>query len=200
MRHLQLAQQAFDALSPGLHGPLDECISDRTEVWLRDDVCRVVEGLIGKESFQFHARWSVDHLTQGAQTTARQAVERVDQSFVALAQEMSRALTGRDATDLDSAYPEGERDRETIAWIANRPWDDLVSIEDFFHPWGGLQLHPNSSDRHGDFRSEHRSVFDQRELRFPLGDYISRAMFARVEYWHALLDRLAGIVLLFWPP
>ncbi|MFO1045409.1 MAG: hypothetical protein U0941_26825 [Planctomycetaceae bacterium] len=195
MHHLSIAQQAFESLSPALHNALDEAVSDRAETWLRDNVCPVVEDLIRSRSFQLTTRWSVDHLAPGSCSAERRTVERVDEALVAFAGALLDGWQSRVAevhdqlTDSQSRY--SADDLKTIRLIAKRPWFDLVCTEEFFDGSRGLHLNPSSDKTESELYQTHLKAYWRMEPRVPLGDYVSRAMFARVNYWQQLLDKLA---------
>ena len=131
--------------------------------------------LLGNRNFRLAAQWSLDHLSPGVETSERRLVEAVDRALVQCA-----------ATLAESSESLGQEDRETLELVASRPWFDLVCPEEFFHAQRGL--HFNES------HTTHSNAFGQRELRVPLGDYVARSMFARVDYWKAILDRLGNEV------
>ena len=186
MNRLRLAQQGFESLSQSLNTALDEAASDRVEAWLRDEVCPVVAELVRYRGFQLTTRWSVDHLSPGVDTSERRLVEDVDRELVRCATGLTSVIGNRvQSSDVPpNASPReiSDDDRATLELIAERPWFDLVCPEEFFHAY--RDLHLNESDM------SHINAFRQRELRVPLGDYVSRSMFARVDYWKTILDRL----------
>jgi hypothetical protein len=74
-------------------------------------------------------------------------------------------------------------DTSTIEFIVSRPWFDLVCPEEYFDAHRGLHLLTSNL--------EHTTAFWQRyEPRLPLGDYVARGLFARIDYWKAILDRV----------
>jgi hypothetical protein len=189
MNRLILAQQGYQDVALALNSGVDEAASDRVEAWLRDEVCPVVAELTHNRSFQRTTRWSIDHLSHGANTPERRMVEDVDRALVACASELARFFRNIDSSSkVDSSSSNiqstGNQDRTTLEYIVGRPWFDLACPEEFFHAERGLHLNTTNSDHH--------NAFCQRELRVPLGDYVARSMFARVEYWKAILDRLGN--------
>lgn len=188
MNRLRLARRGYEQLWAAISRGLNERTSDQAEAWLREEVCPVVEELMENRSFRLHARWSLDHLSPDANAPERRLVEAVDRALVACAEELAAA-----------AEPEGEprsapgrrqspsvaikeEDHETLRLVAERPWFDLVCAAEFLHPFRDLHLR--------DSNIAHAMEFRRRELRIPLGDYVSRSMFARIDYWRAILDRL----------
>src|SRR5262249_57667828 len=78
MHRLRLARQGYEQLAAELASSPDERVSDRAEAWLRDEVCPVVEEVLQNPSFRLAARWSMDHLTPGVNTSERRFVEDLD--------------------------------------------------------------------------------------------------------------------------
>jgi hypothetical protein len=74
-------------------------------------------------------------------------------------------------------------DLSAVTLVASRPWFDLVCSDDFFHRSQELFLVQSDWEHTQSFRSG-------RELRLPLGDYVTRMMLARSAYWKTLLDRI----------
>jgi hypothetical protein len=135
---LRLSLTGYEALSKDLAVALDEASSDRAERWLQDEVCPVCHELSLSRGFRIKARWSVDHLEPGVQTQERRLVEATDAAIVCLAAELASA------SEVDKAQaPRGVLPVETgqtLRWIAERPWYDLVSPEDYFHAQRRLHL------------------------------------------------------------
>jgi hypothetical protein len=187
MSRLQLAQQGYAALAGAIAVSLNEATSDRAEEWLRNEVCPVVPELARNRSFRLAVRWSGDHLSRGANADERRLVEAVDEALVRCAMELA-AVTVADARETSVDHQDAPfrvainpSERAKIDLIAGRPWLDLVCCEDFFHPACELCLRNPNSDHTIAFRS-------RGELRLPLGDYIARYMFGRIDYWKSLLE------------
>ncbi len=192
MNKLGLALKGYEPLAELLRVALNEASSDRAENWLRDEVCPIAEELIRSRKFQLAARWAVDHLEPGVRTEERQLVDGVDSAIVRLAEELVASVVPDDSLDASPSVAEARVgvpvDRyQTLRWVASRPWFDLVSPEEFFHAFRGLHLrtsHPEQTQR-----------FDKsRELRVPLGDYVTRSMLARIDYWTAVLNDIWNTV------
>lgn len=187
MSRLQLAQQGYAALASAIDVLLNEETSDRAETWLRNEVCPVFPELARNGSFRLAVRWSGEHLSRTANSDERRLVEAVDEALVRCASDLATAtVTDAGQTSVDSQDALGRvvinHSRHAVLdLIAGRPWFDLVCGEDFFHPACELCLRtPNA---------EHSIAFRSRgELRLPLGDYIARYMFARIDYWTSLLE------------
>lgn len=198
MNRLRLAQQGFDSLATFLAVTLTEETSDRAEAWLRNEVCPVVEDLLANRSFRLAARWSVDHLEPGVDTQERRLVTAVDAALVSCAQRLLPLCARQESQGEGSHAPQSARvaisdsDRSSIELIARRPWFDLVCSEEYFHPTQSLHLltsHP-----------EHTTNFRRNELRVPLGDYVARSLFARIDYWKTILERVTLAALANLPP
>jgi len=186
MSRLAIALEGFDSLSPSLNTSLDLAVSDRIESWLRDEVVPVVAELVGNRGFKSATCWSVKHLDRGADTPERRLIEQVDRLLVSMAAELASVLDANEqSADQPLISPNNEvskSDQATIRLIANRPWFDLAHSGDFFYPDRTLLLDPPDPS--------HVEEFRQQELRIPLGDYVARLMFARVDYWKNILDRV----------
>jgi len=78
-----------------------------------------------------------------------------------------------------------------MAYIARRPWRDLVVLEDYFGPVSDLNL----VDRQGYLGPDSSQVQIAEFLPFgnpqlgSLGDFVSRMLLIRIEYWQSLLQR-----------
>ena len=205
MNRLLLAQEGYRRLRVAMEVSLNEDTSDQAEAWLRDEVCPVVEELVFSQSFCSAARWSVDHLAPGIQGTERQLVQAVGDALVHCARELVSATVVEGAEspagdDRESALVRISAEyRSSLEMIAGRPWFDLVCAEEYFHACRGLHLEPDRASQ--DLRRKHTDTFrQQNELRIPLGDYVARSMFARIDYWKAILDRTWRHVFTQLPP
>jgi hypothetical protein len=189
MSRLQLAQQGYAAMAAAIAVSLNEETSDRAETWLRDEVCPLVPELARNRSFRLAVQWSGDHLSRGAESDERRLVEAVDEALVRCASDLAAVTivdlgdAAANSQDTSNRVVMNQSQRATIDLIAGRPWLDLVCCEDFFHPLSELCLRIPHAAHSIAFRS-------RRELRVPLGDYIVRCMFARIDYWNSLLDAI----------
>lgn len=176
MNRLRLAIRGFERLAPLLVATLSEAVSDDAEMWLREEVCPVVEELSGNRSFQLMTRWSLEHLCETTPTAERSLLQSFEDAFGQYATELLLGLEAIDpaSSDLTASQPSAE-DRATLQTFADRPWVQLVSALDFYHPHNDLYL----KDSNDSFTSAFRS----RELRTPLGDYVCRYLLARVQFW-----------------
>jgi hypothetical protein len=162
---LHIAQHGFDRLAPALKAVPTPETSDAVEVWLRGPVCAVAQKLAESQQFRRQALWSLVHLGSRAKTSQRKLVEAVDAALVAAAG-ACRNAAGDEINRID---PAGR-----IVWLADRPWYDLVAEDDNFGAQSGLRLLRS--------RTEGRDLFwREPDPRAPLGDYICRCMFRRID-------------------
>lgn len=201
MNRMWLARKAYEKLQTELALRHDEQTSDQAEAWLRDQVCPVVEELLYSRSFKLAARWSLDHLTKGTETAERRQVEEVDKALVACAATLVDYTMSDSATEIGRSTGGLQRtaisdqDHFAVRWISGRPWFDLVNAEEFFHPNWDLFFHQPTSEHLdlniGESVTQLTTAFRQRgDLRIPLGDYIQRSLFARIDFWKSILDRV----------
>src|SRR5260370_16734396 len=64
--------------------------AQETSLWLEQDVCAVVEDLVGRPDFQVQARWPLEQLRAGAAGEERALVGRADASLVQAARQLAR--------------------------------------------------------------------------------------------------------------
>jgi hypothetical protein len=169
---LHIALHGFEQLAPALRaGPTPET-SDALEAWLRGPVCAVAQKLAESQQFRRHALWSLVHLGSQAKTSQRKLVKAVDAALVAAAGACKTAA-GDEMNRIDPAA--------RIVWLADRPWYDLVAEDDYFDAHAGLRLiRP---------RAECRDLFWQEpDPRVPLGDYICRCMFRRIDCFAEMIS------------
>jgi hypothetical protein len=192
---LHLAQHRFQQLASRLLQPMTEQTSDDVERWLRDQVCAAVEPLTRSAPFQRIARWSPDHLGPGATTEQRRLVERVDRALIKAARHLVTATDELEPlhvvgdTRLVAPSPVAAAAPRTPAaepvpvleWIAGRPWFDLVCPDEYFTGHRGLHLLTGRIDCTDEFLRE-------LDPRVPLGDYVARGMFARIEFFARKID------------
>jgi hypothetical protein len=176
---LELALLRFEQLAPAISRGMTPRLSDGLEAWLRGPVCDVAARLLGNSQFRGFARWSLDRLTRGSDSRERRAVEAVDRALADAARDFAASLAVTINSSVDGPEP-------VVVWLARRPWFDLAAAEDFFHGGAGLMASPSRSDLWGQF---YRSP----DPRVPLGDYVARAMFRRI-------DLLTGLIEESWKP
>ena len=183
MNRLMLARQGYESLAGSLPRSLDEQVSGQAEEWLSKEVCPVAEELFFERSFRRLALWSLEHLASGSEREERRLVDQVDQAFVNFGKIASRLVAHDAACTTNESRPESaDFEMAALTLVASRPWFDLVCSQDFLHP--SQELFLVNSNR------QHTELFRKGpDRRVPLGDYITRMMLARVDYWKTLLDR-----------
>jgi hypothetical protein len=169
---LHIALHGFEQLAPALKaGPTPET-SDAVEAWLRGPVCAVAQKLAESQQFRRHALWSLAHLGSRAKTSQRKLVEAVDAALVAAAG-ACRTAAGDEMNRIDPTA--------RIMWLADRPWHDLVAEDDYFDAHAGLRLLRS--------RADCRDLFwREPDPRVPLGDYICRCMFRRIDCFAEMIS------------
>jgi hypothetical protein len=196
---LRLAQHRFEQLAPRLVPQMTVETSVAVEQWLRDHVGAVVEPLARSRRFRRLARWSPDSLSPGTDSPQRRLVEAVDRTLVEAARQAATATRDLGLLRVDevparsaptaaevldppgpstSARPDAP---PVIEWLAGRPWFDLACPEEFFTGDRGLHLTTGRTDCSTEFWRE-------ADPRAPLGDYVCRAMFARIAYFTRKID------------
>lgn len=183
MKRLMLAQQGFEELVPLLQDQLNEATPDRVETWLSREVGPVVAELICSRSFRANALWSVERLSPGSTAKERKLVQQVDRALVASATTLLEAATMAREIETRKGTKQSLDDSQlaALSLISGRPWFDLVCSMDFFHPTHDLHLIETS---------HHTELFRSQEYRVPLGDYVARLMFARIEYWRSIMAKI----------
>lgn len=203
MNRLEFAERRYRQLlpqpRPGAFAlPVRELL-----VWLKDDVCPVVEEYARRPSFRRHATWPLRTLLPGSGSQERGLLEATDHSLVdcaqqllALAQQKGVArqlarlwpprpmLTGETVTITGqsvqrSACQETLQDGLTLStltvqWIARRGWKDLVCPADYLEPRGGWMARSGDNATAGEF-----VVSFNPELH-GLGDFVSRCLLRRI--------------------
>jgi len=184
-------------------------------VWLDQDVCPVVEELSQRPDFRVEARWPIERLQRGSGSVERALVETVADGLVECASALA-GLAGLPAVRAEllkleparehlrqgntqrqaatASRPEGTPvplDIGMMAFIASRPWRDLVVLEDYFCPVSDLNL----VDREGYLGPNSSQVqiaeflpFCNPQLRY-LGDFVARTLLIRIEHWQSILQR-----------
>lgn len=176
MNNLLLALQGFEDLGSLQEINMTEEKSDLIEAWLKESVCPVVEELVNFKTFQSNTLWSASHLSKGVETRERKLVEDVDDCLVKF------------AVQLEACFPYVYNARipachiDDISFIAQRPWFDLVYVEDFYQPTQILMLDDSNNQHINNFRN-------YKQNRTP-GDHVCDSMFARIKYWKEILDKI----------
>ena len=191
---VQSLQAAIERLMFMDHAKTAQLTRDNVREWMIEAVVPVVEGLLRRQDFRKQARWSVEHLVQGAAGEARESVEAVDRALVRYALAMAEfgqlpeahavlrrtwRLPGTQCREEDSDGLRGARD------VARRPWQDLVSARDYLFRQAGLNLQvAEAGHPHGQF-ADFVPAFRQ-ALRAP-GDCVADMALRRVAFWQEWL-------------
>jgi hypothetical protein len=214
MDRLEVAQRRYDQICPTTK-PSPPFGAEELSLWLETDVCAVVEDLVARPDFRGHARWPLERLRDGAQGEERGLVDTVDEGLVECARQLA-AVARQPALRKEllrlgphnDRLPEGDPrghvrgadgpegapvplDLPVVEYISSRPWRDLVAVIDYFYPVSDLNLTDRERYLGPDSGrvqvGEFLPYFNPR-LR-PLGDFVSRTLLTRVEYWEGILRR-----------
>lgn len=198
MNLIELALRQYERLAPPTHRATTLAESDALENWLATSVCRIAEDLFQHQKFQELARWPLAAFDYHADSPQRRLVRAVDDALIEFACALVRLAALPTVKPLLVEF-EAKWHRPVESWlagsaavpasvaavetIASRPWFNLAAPEEYFHPC--RQLYTRLSE-------PRLEVFDQ--LVGPrltlLGDYVTRSMFLRIDYWRAQLERL----------
>ena len=214
-QRLELALRRFEQIRPARGEAVSSAKAEELTLWLEQDVCRVVQELSRRSDFRAHVRWPIDQLQSGATGVARALVKAIDEAIVDLARSLAEVarqpamqkamlLHGPDSECLANDDSRGQRVTSScpggssvpdglsiIDHIAQRPWLDLVALDDFFGSVAELNLKDASLPHGSDFRfiriAEFMPYLNPR-LRHP-GDYVSQTLLIRIEHWKRILTR-----------
>lgn len=184
----------------------------RIRCWLTDDVRPVLEEYLKRPRFQDLAAWPVRTLRVGMGTVERALVDEVDVALVAhgralkafaghgKANELLQSVAIEDfvAEEEVSFGPNGPRvtrqvrkphDRlatvlQQLSAVEGRFWRDLVCLEDYFEPYGGMMAGTSACPQRGEF------VVSLNPELHAGGDFISRCLCQRVNVICGMLDDL----------
>ena len=204
---LQMAIRRYEQIAPSPGCDMTLSQADQLADWLERQVSGITASLLTRPSFRRRVQWPIERLTGEIDCPEREAVIAVASSllrFAAALQSLAktdaisqqllrlgphgeevrmgdpRALDGTDGT---TALPPRPLGLQGIEFIASRPWRDLASSWDYFHPTSQLNL--TESD---DLEWAHFLPYVNRQLRVP-GDFITRCMEIRVDHWRGILHR-----------
>lgn len=210
---LEVALRRYERIRPTPDQPLAGLKAEELSDWLDRDVCPVIQELLRRPDFQEHGRWPIERLRPGAPGRERLLIDAIDAGLVESARALAtfagqidsraaptendpdgRAVAapsppGRRATQGD----EGPRRRgpDPIELIASRPWRDLVAPADYFGPVADLNLIDRAAYLGPDSGrvqiADFVPSFNPR-LR-PLGDFVTRTLLIRIDYWQSFLRR-----------
>lgn len=197
---LDMTLQQYQRLAPPAPlSPTPEA-SEALEGWLAGSVCVLIEELMEREAFRQLANWPLTAFDYDIDTPQRSLLRAVDAGLVEFAESLLRLakqpLVTQLLVELEAKWPRpvepwltGELGaaRNTpgmaaVETIARRPWFDLAAPEEYFSPTRQLYTaEPEPLLEH----------FDPLSPRMPrLGDYITRSILFRIEFWQAQLARL----------
>jgi hypothetical protein len=208
MDRLELSQRHYVRIAPPLGALPDEKQSDALEVWLQESVCPVVVALSQLERFRELVNWPMSCLIPGADAPQRRLVEAVDQSLVDFGKALHRVVRRPAVHDWllqfgapwdlpafdrqDSTQLFSQRSAESlpglsiIEAVAHRAWLDLTVGDEFFCPCRQLNL----AEPEGLPLDEFDPLTSSRLPR--LGDYVTRLLFLRIDFWQAHLNLFFG--------
>ena len=162
---LQMAIRRYERIAPNPGSDMTSSQAELLADWLERQVSRVTESLLTRPGFRRRVRWPIERLTGEVDCPERQAVMAVDELLVRCASALSslaqsdvisqqllrlgphgedvregnrRALDG--APD-DSSLPPTPLGFRGVEFIASRPWRDLTSPWDYFHPHFATESH-----------------------------------------------------------
>lgn len=194
MNRLRLAQLRFEQLAPLPASGADEALSDKLEDWLRDEVVPVVEDLTDNPVFRRTVTAVPEQLCTRSPGAQRAQVNSLAAALVVCAQTFVDAAREFNVLDVlsdqdcvqDKGWLAEEQHRNidarnVIEKIAERPWFDVVSPEDFWAPTAHLYLGQSDPLLTRQFRrSQPYSKL--------LGDHVVGMMFARLDFWKQRLE------------
>ncbi|MGE3806359.1 MAG: hypothetical protein AB7K24_16950 [Gemmataceae bacterium] len=176
--------------------------------WLRDDVGPELESCVLRPRFREQARWPIQTLAAGAGTAERALVDRVDRALTGYAQALQTIIAEEtvqrrlekvaiQVTNREEVVICGDSSRvlhraqsshpllsvlvPQLSAIAERFWQQLVCVKDYFEPTGGWGDSCRGK-RPGEF-----VVAVNPELH-PGGDFVSRCLWRRVEVLRQVLE------------
>lgn len=200
---VELVLRQYQRLAPPTDRAPTSEESDALENWLSASVCRIAGDLFRREDFQKLAKWPLAAFDYDADSPQRRLLRAVDTGLIEFARALVRLAELPSVmpllVDFEARWP---RPRPAESWlmrkgaggmpsiaavetIASRPWFDLAAPEEFFHPC--RQLNTTLSEPRLD-------LFDQfASPKLPLlGDFVTRSIFLRTDYWREQLERLYG--------
>jgi hypothetical protein len=174
-------------------------------IWLSEDVNAVLDDYTRRPSFREHASWPVRALSVGANSSERDLIDQIDSEIVrcgrALLKLADKRLIKRKTVENVPAKPvvvgetvriddagsrvvareygqpvELEMELSQIDAIAQRDWDDLVNVNDYFEPqqqWS--RDFDDQAIQHAD------AIVSINPELLPIGNFIVRRVLARIE-------------------
>ena len=183
--------------------------------WIDNYVLPAIEEVYQRPLFRDHATWPQRVLARGADTSEHAAVERVDRALVTEAQALRRLMRNRLVARMLDEMTEQRLAGETttedgIEWVqglpnrrhmipsyvadvdrmSRRPWTDLVCVDDYFVPVGGM-MRKTPLPRGV---TEGAFVVSLTPHLFAVGDCITRSMMQRIRCWIEFLAEARSVV------
>ena len=204
---LQMAIRRYEQIAPSPGSDMTLSQAKLLADWLERQVSRITESLLTRPGFRRRVRWPIERLTGDVDCPERDAVMAVDDTLVRCASALSSVaqsdaiseqllrlgpfgeevsegdLRALDGVPEDSSIPPTPLGFRGVEFIASRPWRDLTSPWDYFHPTSQLNLTEPDNRQWGHFLP-----YVNHNLRVP-GDFITRCMEIRVNHWRDMLHR-----------
>lgn len=205
---MEAACRRYQHLAPNPGAAMTHSQADQLCDWLQRDAGQVVENLLERPEFRRRARWPIEHLIDDVTCSERRLVLDVDRTLIEIARQLSSIARQEpiwnhllhlgpyqeEVADyvtqmLDMCAGETVTslplDLAEVEFIASRPWRDLASANDYFHPTSQMNLRDEKWEQWSVF-----TPFFNRKLAVP-GDFISRCLEIRIDHWRQALDRFA---------
>lgn len=177
--------------------------------WIEREACAEIAQLLKQNEFRALAKAPGVALKPDGKSPERRLVDRVGQSLANWADALERHLRSTsNLTSFARVGPYGQwrsvdeatmgelmrvaaEDYESVKHMANRPWGDLVCVNDYFELSAGLGVSPEPGTatdvRFGQFLPF--SAFGNPDLIKP-GNRIVQGLFLRIDHWHGILQSI----------
>ncbi len=209
LNSLEAALRRYEQIRPKPQTEPTLTQTEKLALWLEQDVCEVIQTLLDHPEFRQCACWPIERLGGSRICDERRRIDAVDAAIVegaralaavakqpALLRQLRRLgphneqLSGAEEVPVGSPpTPMLSNDVAHMEAIAERPWVDLASICDYFHPVSELNLKPERNEE-GALRPRLATFIPFCNPRLQqLGDFVGRTMLARVEFWCDQLQR-----------
>lgn len=201
---LEMACRQYQQIAPNAGATMTLGQADQLTDWLEHQVGEIVASLLERPGFRRRVRWPIERLTGESNCPERQAVLAVENGLLRYAEallavtqsdemlyQLSRlgrylgTVSEDDQAASDPALQVGESSygQQSVEFVASRPWRDLASAWDYFHPASQFNLKDPDHAQWGEFLP-----FVNRQLRVP-GDFVMRCLEIRVKTWQAELQK-----------
>jgi hypothetical protein len=216
--HLEVAQRRYEQIRsrPGQRSGFRH--GAELSLWLDTEVCQIVEEIIQRPDFRERARWPIVRLADVASGKERKLVNAMDVALrkcarnlaaVAEVPSLRQALLqlgphnellptasteGCESSGSDSSGNPVPLGLTAITALARRPWRDLASTRDYFHPVSDLNLReePGSTWSLSTPSPQWAAFLPYFNVRLrPLGDFLSRMLLLRIEHWQSQLKHFS---------